>query len=83
MITLTKLTAADNRAAKPAPPHFKKLFFARQARRTDHADSTAAVIKIGKTRKSSMEHHPSTYEQAKLQGLAAAVIRFTAGDAPT
>jgi hypothetical protein len=56
MITLTAVTAADNRAAKPAPPHFTKLFFAREARRLDQANSAAAGINVIKASRAGMAH---------------------------
>jgi hypothetical protein len=56
MITLAEARVADNRAAKPAPPHFRKLFFAREARRLNHANSAAAAINVAKASKSGMAH---------------------------
>src|SRR5258707_3606750 len=64
MITPARLTAIDNRAARPAAPHFKKLFFACQLRRLDQANSAAAVIDIVKPRKLDMVR-PSTYRAKK------------------
>src|SRR5258708_40002889 len=64
MITPARLTAIDNRAARPAAPHFKKLFFACRLRRLDQANSAAAVIDIVKPRKLDMVR-PSTYQAKK------------------
>jgi hypothetical protein len=56
VITLTKVATIDNMAAKPAPPHFTKLFLTRKARRLDQANSAAIVIDVVKPSKPDMVH---------------------------
>src|ERR1700680_550687 len=56
MITLIKDTAAEKKAAKPVPPHFKNLFSAFQIRRLVRASSAAVVIDMAGPSNSSMVH---------------------------
>src|SRR3984885_3750285 len=56
MITLITETAAEKKAASPAPPHFKNLFSALQIRRLDRASSAAVVMDIAGPSNSSMVH---------------------------
>jgi hypothetical protein len=67
-IALTKVPAADNRAAKPVPPHFMKPFFARQARRLNQANSVAMMINVARASKSRMVH--PEIEQEKLERIS-------------
>src|SRR5260221_11246118 len=51
---LINVTAADNSAVRPVPPHFRNLFSARQVRKLDRISSAAVVIDIAGPSNSSM-----------------------------
>jgi hypothetical protein len=80
-ITLVKLVAVNNTAARPVPPHLLKGFFARQARRPDQASSVATIINIAKPSNSSMVHPHSRFEQNRTGKDHAAVTRARHGSA--